>query len=150
MNAHIIGTVTIAASILCIGAVAAQPPVPPLNVEPRFKIEAVSVKAIDQAGVDWWGSDEVFAITKAAGVTMRTETLKGIKTGQTKAFASGKACILPIQTANIGDSECNNAGVRGPLSFNVRLFLVNFDWGALLGHFEPISTEPGSHDSLIG
>jgi hypothetical protein len=63
----------------------------PLTVEPRFKIEAVSVKAIDQAGVDWWGSDDVFAITTAAGVAIRTEMLKSIKTGQTRAFASGKA-----------------------------------------------------------
>jgi len=88
MTTRIISTVAIAASILCVGAgaVAAQPTVRPLTVAPRFKIEAVSVKAIDQAGVDWWGSDDVFAITTAAGVVMRTETLKSIKTGQTHMF----------------------------------------------------------------
>jgi hypothetical protein len=56
---------------------------------------------------------------------------------------------VPIQTPRIGDSECNNVGVNGPLSFNVRLFLFNARFS--LGFSpKPSDDAPGRDDILIG
>jgi len=123
---------------------------PPLVPEPRFKVEAASVKAIDESGVDWWGSDDVYAVAQALGVPMRTETIKNINTGQQKDFAAGKDCIEPLQVAEKDDYVCNSAGVDGPLSFSVGLYLQMFDWGSLLGHFHPWSPAPDPNDEKVG
>jgi hypothetical protein len=87
MSRRLISSVAIAASILGVwaggtlaqtsrGSGSAQPK-PPLKTQPRFKVEAVGVKALDESGPDWLGSDKIYAITQAAGSTMRTETLEG-------------------------------------------------------------------------
>ena len=171
MTKHLVGAAAIAASILCVSAGGAQLQssrggdsaqtvqaagegargrirTPPFTLQPRFKIEAVGVKALDESGPDWLGSDEIYAITQAADHTTRTETLDGVDTGETHLFASNLDCIVPSH--GWGVYPCDEAGVDGPLSFTVHLYEEDFDWGSVFGHFRPWSPEPGPYDDLIG
>jgi hypothetical protein len=159
MSRRLIRSVAIAASILGVwaggtlaqtsrGSGSAQPK-PPLKTQPRFKVEAVGVKALDESGPDWLGSDKIYAITQAAGSTMRTETLEGVDTGETHLFATDLDCIVPLHGAYFV-YPCAAGGVDGPLSFTVNLYKEGFDWGAVFGHFRPWSDQPGPYDDLIG
>ncbi len=112
---------------------------PPLRVQPRFKIEAISVHAIDESGPDWLGSDDIFAVVTTVRSGMRSETLGDFDTGETKEFTTGSNCMLPLADPHHGYSPaCDPNGAAGPISFRVELYeqdseLQNFcpstSWG---------------------
>lgn len=96
---------------------------PPLRAQPRFKVEAISVHAIDESGPDWLGSDEIFAIVTTATSGMRTETLADFDTGESKAFTPGRNCMAPLADPHHGYAPmCDMNGAAGPISFRVELY----------------------------
>lgn len=110
-------TCTVGACLLLpfVGAsVKAQPApeVQPGNFTPgslaRFKLEAVSFRALDETGIDLLGSDEVYVSihVPAHKLATRTQVFGGVNAGDTTSIPADQSCILPI------------AGVRGPTSFN--------------------------------
>ncbi len=130
--------------LLPIGA-GAQP-IGGLN-EPRFKLEALRFKAIDETGFDWLGSDEVKVVIWVLDYPpTRTITKKfeNVDTGDTMSIPLDQSCILPIAGlstihANIfrgdeGDTwSCAIGGAPGPFSFKVELREIDF-WGCYAGY----------------
>ena len=87
---------------LLLGAVAqAQPVHNPLNAlipEPRFKLEALRFKAINETGFDWPGSDEVYVTIHVPThqVATRSKIFGDVDAGETNYFPLEQSCILPI------------------------------------------------------
>jgi hypothetical protein len=103
---------------------------PGIPKERLYKIEAVSFRAVDESGVDWAGSDEIYAnwTDPKSGYVSVTRTYKGVDTGDTRKFAPpDKQCILPVSRApspsfaSEGPKACSG-GVPGPFDFEVALF----------------------------
>jgi hypothetical protein len=121
---------------LLLGAVAQAQPAhnPPigLNPEPRFKLEALSFKALNETGDDWPFSDEVYVTiwVPAQKVATRSQIYHNVDAGETKHFPLDQSCILPIANlsgptllkGNRGDTwTCATFGAPGPFSFTVVL-----------------------------
>jgi hypothetical protein len=119
---------------LLLGAVAqAQPHSPPeLRPEPRFKLEALSFKAINETGSDRLGSDEVYVSIHVPThkVATRSQIYRNVDVGETRHFPLDQSCILPIAGlnrpttlfGNKGETwSCLVDGAAGPFSFTVVL-----------------------------
>jgi hypothetical protein len=111
---------------------------PPIGVysEPRFKLEALRFKAIDETGIDVWPfSDEVKVIIEVPNhaVTI-TQLFTDVDAGETRNIPSDQSCMLPIAGSNQfwfrGDYghtwRCFADGARGPFSFTVELREIDF------------------------
>jgi hypothetical protein len=108
--------------------------------EPRFVVQAIRVRANDESGVDWLGSDEVYAVWAADGVMAASELFGDVDTGETRSFGVTERCILPIEpivvhgtaselASEAGDTwRCVQAGHAAPVQFNVRLWESDSDW----------------------
>src|SRR4051794_9266694 len=61
----------------------------------RYKIEAVSFKAVDETGYfDWTGSDEVIVRTDDAKGWTVSDMFEDVDTGNTHNFDPAKSCIV--------------------------------------------------------
>lgn len=100
--------------------------------EPRFIVEAVSFTAVDESGLDWAGSDEVYAIWTSADTRAVSQLFGDVDTTETRSFPTGQRCIYPIRPPKAGDTNllagdgdewgCWAAGRGGPVEFSVWLF----------------------------
>ena len=90
--------------------------------EPRFKIEALNFKAIDESGYDWPFADEVFAVFEAGGYVASTDEESDVDTGETRAFRLDQNCLLPVLATHLHYWACNPKGVAGPLRFTISLY----------------------------
>jgi hypothetical protein len=119
---------------LLLGAVAQAQPAhnPPigLNPEPRFKLEALRFKAINETGIDLLGSDDVYVTIHVPThkVATRSKIYHNVDAGETTHFPLDQSCILPIANlsgpttlyGNKGDTwSCAVGGAPGPFSFTV-------------------------------
>jgi hypothetical protein len=134
MKTFIAGTVG-ACLLLPIGAGAqADPPhIPPITAkEPRFKLEALRFKAINETGLDVWPlSDEVKVLINLPDNTITVTQLFGdVDAGEKRDIPLDQSCILPIADvslpaelrADLGDRwSCSRDGAPGPFSFLVQL-----------------------------
>src|SRR4051794_33867685 len=149
--------VGLAASLSCSGAAFAQaPPTPqpdpaarsalaavPGNIhlpifewmERRYKIEAVSFKALDETGFDWPGSDGVMVGTVDAKGSTVSEEFEDVDTGETCNFDPAKSCIVAVRPGEVilgKTSVCNDVGEPAPLFFEVE-FWEKDDFGNPFG-----------------
>ena len=120
-------------------------------VERRYKIEALSFKALDETGVDWLGSDEVMVeTTDAKGWTVSNE-IGGIDSGDTHDFDPAKSCIVAVRPGNVvlGESSvCENGGEPAPLGFLVEIWeqdSAGFPYGFCVPSSDTGAPEPGRH-----
>jgi hypothetical protein len=120
---------------LLLGAVAhAQPahnPPSGLNPEPRFKLEALRFKALNETGLDFWPfSDEVYVSIHVPThkVATLSKIYNDVDAGETNHFPLDQSCILPIAdlsapTTLHGENgetwRCAAGGAPGPFSFTV-------------------------------
>jgi hypothetical protein len=143
MKAVISGTLGV---YFLLGAFAQAQPVhnPPNSLipEPRFKLEALRFKAINETGYDWpgLGSDEVYVTIHVPThkVATRSQIFGDVDAGVTKYFPLEQSCILPIaglsgpttlygypagmanKIPGVPDTwSCSEAGAPGPFSFTV-------------------------------
>jgi hypothetical protein len=113
----------------------AQPTIGDLtNVNrPNFTVEAVSLKAIDETGVDFFGSDEIIVRFAVDNHLIFTDVFEDMDRGNTRAFPARMACITPAvdpdQLKNHNWS-CAPAGRAAPITFDITLY--EYD-GALRG-----------------
>ena len=124
--------------------------------EPRFVVEAVSFTAIDESGLDWAGSDEVYAVWTSAGTRAVTSVFGDVDTIETRSFLSGQRCIYPIRPPKAGNTDlyagdgdewgCWAAGRSGPVEFSVWLF--EDDSGGFPPCFDGAKVD--CYDDLIG
>jgi hypothetical protein len=140
MKTFIIGTVGACLLLLIIGAGAqAQPADVTPGALARFKLEAVSFRALNETGIDFLGSDEVYVtIDVPDGLfTLRTfsKIFSGVDAGETTSIPLDQNCILPIAFSATpkwlegyeGDTwSCARDGAPGPFSF--RVYLHEKDW----------------------
>lgn len=92
---------------------------------PRFIVEAVSFKAVDESGIDYpLTSDEVFAVFSSPTASIVTRNFGNVDTGDTERFRSHENCIWPAvdpDGAENGRWACDPAGGVGPIRFHVAL-----------------------------
>jgi hypothetical protein len=171
MKMFIAGTVGACLLLPIIGAGAQADPahIPPVtaNLEPRFKLEALRFKAINETGIDLWPlSDEVYVTiyVPAHNVATRSQVFGDVDAGETRSFPLDQSCILPIAgvsannftflSGNKGATwSCSLHGAPGPFSFTVELRDKDpcpfcFAHGAPGGDFPIGPIEPD--DDLIG
>lgn len=95
------------------------------GVAPRFIVEAVSFKAVDESGRDIpYTSDEVFAEFQAGGNFMMTPNFHQVDTGDTETFEAHLSCIWPaIDPDGQRNSRwaCAPQGGAGPIHFSIAL-----------------------------
>lgn len=102
---------------------------------PRFIVEAVSFKAVDESGWTDWTNDEVFAIFRSGQHTMVTRLWGSVDSGETELFPTAQNCILPaVDTDGVnGRWACAPEGVQGPFGFTVTLYEkdpdLSYPWG---------------------
>ncbi len=98
--------------------------------EPRFVIEAISFKAIDETGVDVLGSDEIIAIWNSPNLPgARSRKFGNVDSGDTELFHELQSCIAPIDATVHRDAFedpttgwiCESEGTVAPLRFDVEL-----------------------------
>ena len=124
---------------------------------PSFKIEAVSFKALDETGYDYWPlSDEIRVgfVTPFEDITSRE--FGDVDAGETRKFNADESCVVPVGQATgrqlgrlVGPPSnwfCADLGRPGPLSFELVMAEQDID---LFGfEFPPVVL--GSTDDLIG
>jgi hypothetical protein len=97
-------------------------------VEPcpaRYKVSAVSFKAIDESGVDWTGSDEPYWIFNSVGTdgtaaSRASQVYGGVDSGETWYFGVADSCIW----------GCGGTGAPAPFGIGLSVQL----WESDLGH----------------
>ena len=174
MKTFIAGTVG-ACLLLPISVGAQAQPVPHvLNGEPRYKVEAIRVRAIDELGYDYPFSDEILVIIRvpAQNVIIVSKIFEDFDTGEKKDFPPNKSCILPIAGLNPtnfrilrGDDgatwTCSADGIRGGFAFTVEMYEKDDGFFGIRGffenclyHFPPAcrfsDAPPDAVDDLIG
>ncbi len=136
-----IASLGLAASVVAIapGVAAAQrsgPSVPGAEIDrfqptARFIVEADSFTAVDESGLDWSGSDEIYAIWTSGESGVSTSIVDDVDTGDTVAFPRTENCIFPIEAPDSGrllsgergdEWSCADGGAFAPVEFNVWLF----------------------------
>ena len=70
-----------------------------VNVIPMFRVRALGFKAVDESGIDFFGSDEVIAIWDANNSTgANTYEYGDVDSGESRTFLQGQSCIYPINS----------------------------------------------------
>ena len=140
----------------------------PVLRQPRFKVEAVRFRAIDESGYDWPVSDEIIVVIHVPDYNVRiaSKVFGDVDAGETRSFASNQSCILPIAGQRAGDYfradqgqtwTCSASGAPGPIPlFTVEMYEKDdgffgecidglFDFGCVFSN-GPVH----SNDDLIG
>ena len=135
-------------------------PLRQFNVESRYVAIPVSIRADDETGYYWTGSDEVYAIFRdpSTNSAVRTPTVS-MDEDDVHVFAQANACLAPIgQTfTNSGGQpvawQCRAEGLAA-IAFTVELYESDgprsvFRWGACLAPLGD-GPEPECSDDLMG
>lgn len=96
----------------------------PRNRPPRFIVEAISFRAVDESHYSWMGSDHVFGWWATTTTSMATRN-REVDTNDTEQFLPTQSCITPAvdpDRRRNGQWRCDPAGVAAPLAFTVRLY----------------------------
>lgn len=129
----------------------AFPPTGAINLMvPQFKAEAVRFKAIDEAGYDWPGSDEVYAVFSDLNPTLDdlvTAEFEDVDAGETRNFAPEDRCIAPRPSCDHGVSESLNFEVS---FWEADRSLFEFCYGDIPGLHYFLYHGLCSGDDLIG
>jgi len=94
-------------------------------VDPRFIVEAVNFKAVDESGPNNPGSDEVIAIFRSGALAAVGSEIEDVDTGDVIDFDADQRCISPLvddDGAYNNEWDCAAAGARGPVAFSVELY----------------------------
>lgn len=118
---------------------------------PQFVAHAISLKALDETGPDWPGSDEVYAVfADFTPVSERmSDTFGDVDAGEIKKFSAADQCIAPLP---------NCASGRSALHFGIALWEADpailpgsqFCPGSLAGTHEKYQDGSCPEDDLIG
>lgn len=93
--------------------------------QPRYMIEAIDFRALDETGVDATGSDEIVARFSLDSISMFTGVYGSVDRGETHAFRARQRCIWPAIDPDKNRNQnwtCDAAGRPGPVSFDVTIY----------------------------
>jgi hypothetical protein len=162
----IIAAAAAALSVMAVPAAAVTPgPLGTSQVpqgEPRYTVEVLHIRAIDESGPDWWGNDKVFGLFDSTrGYSTRTNAYDGVDTGDFVQLARGERCLTPQRVLSGGTIhgwlvapetrwECDPRGVPGPIGLDLELW-EDHDCHAFLGCFNPyVPPVRDPADDIIG
>ena len=101
------------------------------NLQPMYKVEALGFKAVDETGVDWWGSDEIYAVWQSNAIAS-TLIVEDVDSGESFDFHQLQRCIYPIAGNKLiidgrygGEGSgwvCKTEGAPGPINFSAFFF----------------------------
>lgn len=100
-----------------------------ISQEPRFKVEAVRFKAVNESHGTSAGSDEVVGVFFGPQHRMTTVEYENVDTGESRDFGVQHNCIWPSQdTGTVRDRAwaCAPEGAAGPVAFSI--VLLEMDW----------------------
>lgn len=131
--------------------------------ERRYRVEALSFKARDESGVDWWGSDDVMVeVADSEGYTASDE-IRDIDSGDTHEFLAARSCIVAVVPGEVvlGRSsfcDIDDIGNPAPIRFVIEIwekgwfsFPAGFCIRATSGHhWAAHCVNDGNGDSFIG
>lgn len=104
---------------------------------PRFLVEAVSFKALDETGSTNLASDEIVVMVFTNGSVMTSDVYGSIDVNNTQAIRPAERCISPAydpdQTRN-HQWACRDGGAAGPVRFSVSLYEHDGRWAPGSGH----------------
>jgi hypothetical protein len=143
----------------------------PTSRAPRFIVQAISFRALDETHYSWMGSDDVFAMFSSGGRGMRTRVVGGVDSGDTERFLRTQNCIYPAIDPDRRDNDqwrCDPRGGEGPIEFMIALYeddilpheILGFnvcgygpeyagtDLDECLGHYESSSDDTLLHATL--
>jgi hypothetical protein len=174
-------TATVGACLLfpivgtCAQADPAHIPSPTIGELARFKLEALSFRALNETGIDRLGSDEVYVTihVPARKVATRTQVFLDVDAGErATSIPLDQSCILPIAGVSASNHtqfffadqgarwSCSPDGAPGPFSFRVVLREKDPEGGCYPPYFycylDPAYVEGrepgpiGGRDDLIG
>jgi hypothetical protein len=108
-------------------SVALLPPVEAVAAvsPPRYTIEAISFKALNETGLDIFGSDEIVARYSVGDRSTFTGVYGDVDTGETHQLRSGQQCVYPAvdpDGAYNHSWSCLPRGAPGPVAFQVTLY----------------------------
>jgi hypothetical protein len=98
---------------------------------PRFKVEAVGFRAVDESGPNYPDSDIVFAVFESQQYSVTTRVFEDVDTGDARAFDPAESCIYPARDADglrNGAWECSGDGADGPIAFAVGIYEIDPDF----------------------
>jgi hypothetical protein len=141
------------------------PPGPGQSVgEPRYTVELVSFKALDESGYDWNGSDEVFGLFSSnRGYSVRTVKQGDVDSGNSRAFGSQERCLTGQRVLSGGVDrgwliapdgtrwDCDPRGVPAPIVLRLELLEdddCNAFFPSCFNTYSPPVRDP--NDDLIG
>ena len=113
--------------------------------EARYRLELIEVKARDETGVDWWGSDEILVIADLDGVRdigsyelWIEKGLGDMDSGETKQIGPENACLL-LAVDDVKDGKWSCAETGHPAPFTLTFTVLEKDglgrtiWEAVTG-----------------
>jgi hypothetical protein len=112
-------------------AVAAPLPAQPRHVDagnvirPQFTVEAISLKVIDETGIDFLGSDEIIVRFTVDDHNIYTGVFGDMDRGDVRPFPARMRCITPaVDLDHLKNQSwaCGLAGRSAPITFTVGLY----------------------------
>jgi hypothetical protein len=103
--------------------------------EPRFIVEAIEFKAVDETGPNNPGSDEIFAVFDNPQHTVVTGVYGNVDTDDVVAFPASQNCIWPAVDLDVSRNQrwqCNAQGGSGPVSFGITLYEIDPDYDNII------------------
>ncbi len=95
---------------------------------PRFKVEAVGFRAVDESGANYPDADIVFAVFESQQHSMTTRVFEEVDTGDARTFDAAENCIYPARDPDglrNGAWECSAEGADGPVTFAIGLYEID-------------------------
>lgn len=107
--------------------------------EPRFIVEAISFKAVDESGPNSPGADEVYAVFHSGDDEMVTSVYEDVDIGEPpRHFEAHQSCIWPAVDPDDdrnGSWSCAPQGASGPVGFEVMLYELDPYYRRAFGAF---------------
>ena len=109
----------------------------PAASAPRFIVRATTLRADNETGPDWLGSDEIYAVftlrspdqvADAPDFYARTSVFEDFDTGERRSFRTLQNCLTSAVATENGSHgmasawDCHPLGDSGPLRFSVTLY----------------------------
>jgi hypothetical protein len=139
----VIGAVVAAAWLMTVPAGARVAPAGPLLPpgpgqsfgEPRYTVEVLGFRALDESGADWSGSDEVFGLFGSTrGYSVRTLKQGDVDSGNGRTFGTQERCLTRqrVLSGTVDRSwliapngarwDCDPRGVPAPIGLRLELW----------------------------
>jgi hypothetical protein len=115
--------------------------------QPRFIVEAVRFKAVDESGPNSPGADEVVAWFESGDHAVFSQEFDGVDTNETVTFGERERCIYPLADSDGRENrawDCAAGGGGGPISFTVILAEIDPDyvfWAGFCFELGPIRSD---------